>query len=699
MGFLFILIGLVSGISTASENSKNTGAISDFLHDDSYKRLEEKYQQWLTEVAYIITKEELRVFLQLRSGSDREAFIRLFWQQRDATPGTDDNEYKIEMERRFLHVSQYFSRGTPKPGWMTDMGRIYMILGEPNSTEDFNSSLELYPAQVWYYYGDQAAGLPNYFNITFYKPYGTGEWKLYDPVADGPAALLVNGEEIGVSNYQRLYQKVKEAAPTLAGPSISMVPSQVAGGHVPSPLNSIIMANIYKCPTKKVNLSYATNFLKYKGFVQSELLTRYIENTHLVSIVRDSRVNLNFVHFTIKPRKISVDYNREKDRYFFNFKFSVSLKRDGRFIHQYSKNFDCYLEKKDLDVLKAGGVAIEDFFPVAPGACELMVFVQNEVGREFTFFNEVLQIPESGAGPYLGTPVLGYRKENQDRASFTAYSAESTRLLVDADLVFSREDRPIIWLSAHELNPRFQETAWIEWSIKAVDEKHPYTKDGRIELKDFPALADVNSFYDCPEVFPSSGEYELTVSLFDQPAKPRDVKRILFNVAPMLQLSRPTEMYSRIQGVGPFYCTVGSQYAGLEKFADAESYFEQGIRANPEYLAGVEAFLENELHLKKYAVALQEAERLGGAENAVSSYHRIKGESLSGLGRNQEALKELMDANRLKPGDPDLLNRIGDISLAVGDPKQALSAFEASIQLKNDQPDIQRKIEELKKMK
>ena len=84
-------------------------------------------------------------------------------------PGSEVNEYRNEIESRFRHVNQYFGRGTPRPGWMTDMGRIYMILGEPNSTESFDNVAEVYPAQVWYYYGDQKLGLPTYFNVTFYK--------------------------------------------------------------------------------------------------------------------------------------------------------------------------------------------------------------------------------------------------------------------------------------------------------------------------------------------------------------------------------------------------------------------------------------------------------------------------------------------------------------------------------------------------
>lgn len=44
-------------------------------------------------------------------------------------------------------------------GGMTDMGRIYIILGAPASTESFELTPGIYPCQVWYYYGDKAKGL------------------------------------------------------------------------------------------------------------------------------------------------------------------------------------------------------------------------------------------------------------------------------------------------------------------------------------------------------------------------------------------------------------------------------------------------------------------------------------------------------------------------------------------------------------
>ena len=89
-------------------------------------------------ITYITFKEERRVFLKLTNDRDRDAFINIFWLQRDPTPGTPENEFKAEIEKRFAYVNEFFKRGTSRPGWMTDQGQIYMTLGKPNSIERFD---------------------------------------------------------------------------------------------------------------------------------------------------------------------------------------------------------------------------------------------------------------------------------------------------------------------------------------------------------------------------------------------------------------------------------------------------------------------------------------------------------------------------------------------------------------------------------
>lgn len=96
--------------------------------------------KWLNEdVVYIITAEERAAFLKLGTKQEREEFIQQFWQRRDPTPGTAENEFKDEHYRRIAQANLRFPTATGKAGWKTDRGRIYILYGPPDEIDDHTS--------------------------------------------------------------------------------------------------------------------------------------------------------------------------------------------------------------------------------------------------------------------------------------------------------------------------------------------------------------------------------------------------------------------------------------------------------------------------------------------------------------------------------------------------------------------------------
>src|SRR5271169_4112282 len=78
------------------------------------KELATPYKKWLEEeVPYIISDEERSAFLQLQTNEEREQFIEAFWQRRDPTPDTVENEFKEEHYRRIAYANERFSSGIP----------------------------------------------------------------------------------------------------------------------------------------------------------------------------------------------------------------------------------------------------------------------------------------------------------------------------------------------------------------------------------------------------------------------------------------------------------------------------------------------------------------------------------------------------------------------------------------------------------
>src|SRR5262249_18578568 len=149
------------------------------------------YQRWLDEdVVYIIRDEERAAFQSLRTTAERDEFIEQFWQRRDPTPGTLDNEFRDEHYRRIAYANSHFQAAQPfRPGWRTDRGRIYIRFGPPNQLEEHAAGTYIRPdgtvqpwaRQLWLYKYIEGVGID--VLIEFADTKGTGEY----PMTTAPA--------------------------------------------------------------------------------------------------------------------------------------------------------------------------------------------------------------------------------------------------------------------------------------------------------------------------------------------------------------------------------------------------------------------------------------------------------------------------------------------------------------------------------
>jgi len=100
--------------------------------------LSKTYKKWLDEdVRWIITDEEKSAFMQLSNDEERDQFIEAFWQRRDPTPDTEENEFMEEHYRRIAYANEHYAAGIP--GWKADRGRIYIVFGPPDEIESHPS--------------------------------------------------------------------------------------------------------------------------------------------------------------------------------------------------------------------------------------------------------------------------------------------------------------------------------------------------------------------------------------------------------------------------------------------------------------------------------------------------------------------------------------------------------------------------------
>ena len=83
-------------------------------------------------VRYLLTQEEDMAYRRLASDEERTRFIARFWASRDPDPSTPENEYRSLFLKRVEDASRLFRTESTKPGWKTDRGKIYILLGPPD---------------------------------------------------------------------------------------------------------------------------------------------------------------------------------------------------------------------------------------------------------------------------------------------------------------------------------------------------------------------------------------------------------------------------------------------------------------------------------------------------------------------------------------------------------------------------------------
>lgn len=81
-------------------------------------------------VRYALTPAERQDYPRLSDAASRSSFVVDFWQKRDLTPETPENEARAEFERRVAFADSRFTQQETR-GSLTDRGMVFVLLGPP----------------------------------------------------------------------------------------------------------------------------------------------------------------------------------------------------------------------------------------------------------------------------------------------------------------------------------------------------------------------------------------------------------------------------------------------------------------------------------------------------------------------------------------------------------------------------------------
>ncbi|MGZ5468700.1 MAG: GWxTD domain-containing protein [Candidatus Aminicenantales bacterium] len=666
----------------------------------SVKDLGAKYQEWLNLVAYHIQPVEKDVFLKLANDRDRDVFVEAFWKQRDPTPGTPENEYKEELLKRFRYVNEFYGRATTRAGWRTDMGRIHMILGPPASVEHFEATIGLVPCYSWSYYGDTRKDLPPQFYLLFYQRGGVGEFKLYDPVSDGPTRLLLDQKDISDPfDYSTLYEKIKELAPTLAEIAITRIPGEYNYDLSPSPRNAILLADIFESPKKDVNASYATHFLQYKGLVSTEYLTNYVESYTQTALIEDPVTGLRFLHLSMVPTDVNVDFYEPKSEFYCNYQVNISLRSGEAIIFQYSREFPLYFPEDAWDSVKASGLAIEESFPIAEGTYALNVLLTNTVGKQFSLLEETVKVPAASSKPSIEGLVLGYKYETYQREVHIPFKVLDKKLVVDPRKTFASTDGVAVLFGVrHPADPPAR-GGEVRIVARGLRQANPVRRTYTVKLDAQSPGPLLSIPYMIPAGDLEPDYYEIAVTLVGADGQVLDEKKDMVTISPAKAVGHPIAKAKGIPLANAFLFRymLAEQLEKTGRPEAARTLYEEAYQLRPEYLDGVVRYANFLNKTGAYDDALKIVEVLRKDERRQFVLHMIRGQALFGLAKYEEALDDLTQANRIYNSETAVLNGLGRCYEKLGRRAEALDAFKASLKLNPDQPEVKKIVEDLSK--
>jgi len=130
---------------------------------DAKKAKDPFNESFFEKARLIMTKVEIDIYDHVTDKEAKETFIEDFWKMRDPYPDTEENEFKIEFDRRVAVANRWFREGRgAKRGWDTDRGRILLQLGEPDKRESrdmvyypIDVGTTVYGYDIWVYYNYQ----------------------------------------------------------------------------------------------------------------------------------------------------------------------------------------------------------------------------------------------------------------------------------------------------------------------------------------------------------------------------------------------------------------------------------------------------------------------------------------------------------------------------------------------------------------
>lgn len=392
------------------------------------QELDDFWKAWLEEVDPIMTEAERSVFQSLQDEESRKRFQNNFWQVRDPTPGTPENEFKVEYYLRKRYAD------TRLGGAHSDRGRIYLIMGKPVEVKNFVGFEEVVDCELWIYRAEGRPGLPPLMYLLFYRRDNIGDYKLYYPGHHSSLDILSTRFNRGRISNIKAYEIIRSSFPELAKATLSVIPDEAniafAGG-----LNSSgqVISQIYTLPEREVEKNYLKNFTSPPGNIEIGFTTKEIAGKAFVSLTEHNGVK--FLNYSLMPETIQTSVTEEGIETA-HLVFHLRVKDNvGKTIYQKKNEIHLRLDKAKKKAMLERKFIFNNFAPIVEGEYLIILTFSNKTSEEFFVFEQKITVSDQTL-----PCVLGYELKKRKPDVLVPFSFDQHKVLFDPRFVFSRED-------------------------------------------------------------------------------------------------------------------------------------------------------------------------------------------------------------------------------------------------------------------
>jgi GWxTD domain-containing protein len=634
------------------------------------------HRKWIEEeVVYIANDREKEVFGELRTVEERARFIEAFWSRRDPNPATPQNEFREEHYRRIAYANEFLGRDTFRPGWRTDRGRYYILLGAPKTIERFSGSNEILDSELWFYQGGER-GLPGAFFLLFFQRDGVGELELYHPIADGPTSLFRTAGVLAGQDDLAAVEKLEQLSADLAHASLSNdagLPPDYLTGRASLGSDDVIV-RIEESPKRAVRTDYLDAWLKYGNRVAADYSFNYVESRSAFGILLGPS-NAALVHYTLEldPENFGFATNEDQTKFYTTLDVTLEARDgDGTLVLAHDRSDYLELTPGQVREIERYPIAYRDSFPLVPGRYTLSIIFRNRALKRYTVAEKELAIPDfSGSVPALAGLLLGYR------------GPDSSRIEPAADSVFAIGETVIA--SAQAVRPPPGSRVRYDLLLgQDVLDGQEVAADGVAELSTLGT---------------SGGNYVVRAQLMTSDRSVLAEVAAPLTLSPRTSLPRPNFVYRRGFNAaipGLLSLVLGDQWWNLGKHETALALYEKSVAAGNSDLPQARWKLAH-AYLSRGHTS-RALELLAPLEATFPTQYEV----VAGLGlvysRTSEEAKAVAYLERalaLRPPDTALLNALGESYRKLGNLDKAKEFFQLSLELDANQPAVRELLSQL----